>query len=67
MASSIRRWFNDYQVWLDGKPTDMMVIGANKKEAWADFAKREWRLVFPGQPMPPRRRFKLVAVASWWE
>lgn len=58
------RWLHWYTVYIDKVPTEIVVCGYNKREAWEMLRDREWDLYRPGEPLPSRRRIRFDRESS---
>lgn len=50
-----------YALWVDGEKTEVELMGTNKSEAYKMLGD-QWRLTYPDQPCPPKRRCRLEKI-----
>lgn len=54
-------WEYAYELYVDGKPMGIEVLGSNKTEAW-EMVEGQWKIVRKNEPLPKRYRCKLEII-----
>ena len=63
MTGHRNTWYNIYALWVDGRKTDIELIGASKTKAY-EMLPDQWYAHRRGERPPPKSRCKLVYIES---
>ena len=53
----------DYELYVDGEPTNILLIGSSKTEAYG-MLESQWKESHPNEPPPKKYRCKLVTLCG---